>query len=95
MTTPPDSKTPSPGLQVASLAVGLGIMIVGTLYPPMMTRSTGGADHLMATLLFWSMSAGFIRGLGFVPRNTALRWIFSGWACGAALVSAIGWRLAT
>jgi predicted membrane protein len=32
------------------------------------------------------MSAGFVRGVGFVPRHLVWRWLFSGWACSAALV---------
>jgi len=86
-------KATSPGAHLPSLAVGLGIMVVGTLYPPLMARSTGGADHTLAALLFWSMSAGFVRGVGFVPRHSAARRLFSGWACAAALVVAAVWSL--
>lgn len=93
MTTSLDSQSTPPGAHLPSLAVGLAIMIGGTLYPPLMARSTGGADHMLATLLFWAMSAGFVRGVGFVPRHTALRWLFSGWACAAALIAAVSWRL--
>ena len=94
MTTSLGSKPTATGAHLPSLAVGLAIMVGGTLYPPLMARSTGGADHLLATLLFWAMSAGFVRGVGFVPRHAALRWLFSGWACSAALIAAVGWRLA-
>ena len=93
MTTSLGSKPTSPGAHLPSLAVGLVIMLAGTLYPPVMARTTGGADHTLATLLFWSMSAGFVRGVGFVPRHAALRWLFSGWACAAALIAAVSWRL--
>jgi predicted membrane protein len=34
------------------------------------------------------MSAGFIRGVGFVPRAPAWRYLFSGAACAIALVLA-------
>ena len=94
MTAGLGSKPTSPGAHRASLAVGLAIMVAGTLYPPLMAKPTGGADHMLATLLFWSMSAGFVRGVGFVPRHAALRWLFSGWACAAALAAAVGWKLA-
>ncbi len=94
MTTSLGGKATSCGAHLPSLAVGVAIMVVGTLYPPLMARSTGGADHMLATLLFWAMSAGFGRGVGFVPRNAALRWLLSGWACTAALIAAVGWRLA-
>jgi predicted membrane protein len=35
------------------------------------------------------MSAGFVRGVGFIPRARIWRWLFSGWACGIALISAL------
>lgn len=93
MTTSLGGKPASPGAHLPSLAVGLAIMVGGTLYPPLMAKSGGGADHTLATLLFWAMSAGFVRGVGFVPRQAALRWLFSGWACGAAVVAAVAWQL--
>lgn len=93
MTATPRGKPGAARVHVPSLAVGLAIMVVGTVYPPLMARSTGGADHVLATLLFWAMSAGLVRGVGFVPRQAALRWALSGWACGAASIAAIGWRL--
>jgi predicted membrane protein len=43
--------------------------------------------------LFWAMSAGFIRGVGFVPRARVWRWLFSGWACAAALALAAALKL--
>lgn len=76
-----------------SLMVGLAIMLGGTVYPLWMANSSGQADHLLATLLFWAMSAGFVRGVGFVPRARALRWLFSGWAClvALALAALVNW----
>jgi hypothetical protein len=41
----------------------------------------------------WAMSAGFVRGVGFVPRAAAWRWLFSAWACALALVLAGAARL--
>ena len=79
----------APRIQLPSLVVGLAIMIVGTLYPPMFTDGAGHADHGLALLLLCAMSAGLVRGVGFVPRSPVWRWLFSGWACGAALAFAI------
>jgi predicted membrane protein len=72
----------------ASLLAALAIMVGGTLYPPLMADAAGHADHGLATLLFWAMSAGFVHGVGFVPRAAAWRWLFSGWACTGALAAA-------
>ncbi len=71
-----------------SLAVALAIMFGGTLYPPLMTTPEGRASYALALLLFWAMSAGFVRGVGFVPRLAVWRWLFSGRACAAALALA-------
>jgi predicted membrane protein len=76
-------------VQWPSLAVGLLIMVVGTLYPPLMADAAGKADHTLAMALFWAMSAGFVRGVGFVPRRWMWRILFSGWSCAAAGVIAL------
>jgi predicted membrane protein len=43
--------------------------------------------------LFWAMSSGFVRGVGFVPRARVWRWLFSGWTCAAALALAAALKL--
>ena len=58
------------------------------MYPLLMTRASGQADHGLAMLLFWAMSAGFVRGVGFVPRARGWRWLLSGSACALALLLA-------
>lgn len=88
MITAERSKRAVPGIQLPSLLVALVIMLGGTAYPLVMANSSGKADHALATCLFWAMSAGFVRGMGFVPNSIALRWLFSGWACLASLLLA-------
>lgn len=89
MNTPaPGAALAPPRVQWPSLTVALLIMVAGTLYPPLLADAAGKADHGMALALFWAMSAGFVRGVGFVPRARVWRWLFSGWACTAALVLA-------
>ena len=78
----------APRIQWPSLAVALVIMVAGTLYPPLMADAAGKADHNLAMALFWAMSAGFVRGVGFVPRLWVWRALFSGWSCAAALMLA-------
>ncbi len=77
-----------PRMHLPSLAVGLLVMVAGTLYPPLMAGAAGKADHGLAMALFWAMSAGFVRGVGFVPQRRVWRVLFSGWSCAAALVLA-------
>lgn len=76
------------GLHWPSLAAGLVLMLAGTAYPLVFARADGRADHGLAMLLFWAMSAGFVRGVGFIPRHWVWRLLFSGWACLAALALA-------
>lgn len=95
MSTVPAPAPPSapPRIQWPSLAVALLIMVGGTLYPPVMADSAGKADHNLAMALFWAMSAGFVRGVGFVPRFGPWRWLSSGWAVAAALALAAALKL--
>lgn len=74
-----------PRLHWPSLSAALLIMVAGTLYPPLMADAAGRADHGLATALFWAMSAGFVHGVGFVPRAAPWRWLFSGWSVALAL----------
>jgi predicted membrane protein len=85
----PQAGEAPPHLQWPSLLAALLIMLAGTLYPPLMADAAGKADHGLATLLFLAMSAGFIRGVGFVPRHRIWRWLFSGWTCALALLLAV------
>ena len=88
---------PSPGVVTArtnlpALATGLVLMIAGTAFPRVLADAAGRADHPLALAGFWAMTAGFVRGVGFIPRHPALRWALSGWACLAALGAAASIR---
>jgi len=92
------SKVPAaeapPRMYLPGLAAALIIMVGGMLYPPLMADAAGHADHRLAMALFWAMSAGFVRGVGFVPRHAVWRLMFSGWACAAGLAAALVLKLA-
>ena len=77
-------------IHLPSLIAARSIMLGGTIYPFLMTRSDGTANHSLALALLWAMSAGLVRGVGFVPRAWVWRLLFSGWSCLAALAVA-GW----
>lgn len=66
------------------------MMLAGTAYPLLFARIDGHADHRLALLFFWAMSAGFVRGVGFIPRHWPWRQLLSGRACALALLLA-GW----
>ena len=71
----------TPGVSLLSLGIAIALTLLLTIYPPILTTPAGKADHAAATLALWSMSAGYIRGVGFVPRNRLLRVLFSTAAC--------------
>ena len=83
----------APRIRPLSLLVALLIMLGGSIYPFMFTGKAGGVDHGLASAVFWAMSAGLVHGVGFVPRWVGWRWLFSGWACLAALLLAAALRL--
>jgi predicted membrane protein len=85
--TEPERHTAN-GLRWPNLLVGMGLMVLISVYPPLLTRASGQADHLLASLLMWAMSAGLVSGVGFVPRWWGWRWLFSGWASSGALLLA-------
>lgn len=71
-----------PGTRIAwlPLLIALGITVVVSIYPQAATVA-GHADHPALMALFWSMTAGFVRGVGFVPVNPVGRWLCSATAC--------------
>jgi predicted membrane protein len=84
----------SGGWSVPALFIGIAVTVVMTVYPFAASRANGAPDMLAASLLFWAMSAGFVRGLGFVPHILVLRILLSLPASLIALAAAI-WRLAS
>lgn len=87
------SKPAASPIHPLSLAVALVIMVAGSIYPFMFAGQDGGVDHGFVSAVFWAMSAGLVHGVGFKPRFVLWRWLFSGWACLAALLLAVGLRL--
>lgn len=84
---PPGEQSPG-RMHLPSLAAAMLIMLVGSLYPLLFTRADARVDHGLAMALFMAMSAGFVRGVGFIPAVPLWRWLFSGWACLLALLLA-------
>ena len=77
------------GLHWPSLLAAIALMLLGSVAPVYLADAQGRAHHGLALLVFWAMSAGFVRGVGFIPQARLWRWLFSGWACAIALVAAL------
>jgi predicted membrane protein len=83
------ARSPATTVHLPSLMVAVAIMLGGTAWPWLMVRAGGArADHGLTLLLLWAMSAGFVRGVGFVPGRLVWRWLFSARACALALLAA-------
>ena len=70
------------------LLLGIAIMLGLTAYPALLATPDGKADHPAALLLFWAMSASFVRRVGFVPHNRFIRLLLGGPAALLALLVA-------
>ena len=51
-------------IDAVPLAIAVAITGAMTVYPYIATSPDGRPDHLTAVLLLWSMSAGYVRGVG-------------------------------
>jgi len=74
------------------LLTAIAITLSITIDPRLITNDVGIPDRPGLMLLCWAMCAGFVRGVGFIPRQRVVRWLLSGSACTIALLLAV-WRL--
>jgi len=57
-----------------SLLAALALMLLVTLLPRGLTVGDGSPiNHGVLALIMWGLSAGFVHGVGFIPRNPILR----------------------
>lgn len=63
------------------LSIAIIICFFVSIFPQLLVNHEGIANHGAATTLFMAMSAGFIRGVGFVPKNKIIRGLFSTYSC--------------
>ncbi len=70
-----------PGMAPLPFLIALLLLVVMTLWPAIATDGQGRADHVLAMCMLWAMSAGFVRGVGFVPLHRVPRWLLSTPAC--------------
>lgn len=63
------------------LIAAMVIMFGVCLWPRLLVGADGHADHVAAMLVFWAMSAGFVRGVGFIPEQRLWRYLLSATVC--------------
>ncbi len=62
--------------RLLSLALALLLAALILIYPRAIAASMGEVRHGLLTLLMWGMAAGFVHGVGFVPRLWPWRLLF-------------------
>ena len=60
-----------------SLTLALSTSGVLMIAPFLVTRHMSDADHGWASLMMLGITGGFVHGVGFVPRNKILQFLFS------------------
>ena len=63
------------------LIIALSIMLLIVAYPPVFINALGRVQYAPLLLLLCAMSAGFVRGIGFIPRQLLVRLVLSRMAC--------------
>lgn len=59
--------------RLVSLLAAIVLMLLVTLYPAALTRDGAALPHGLLMLVMWGLSAGFVHGVGFVPRHPLLQ----------------------
>lgn len=77
-----------------SFAIALSITLSVVTYPRLYASDMHDVAHGLMALLMLGMSACYVHGIGFVPRNAVLRWTFSPWVAWPLVAVAV-WGLAT
>lgn len=80
---------PDSGFRLLSLLTGVVLIVLLTVFPQVAMDRWGAADHVAALLLLWSMSAGLVSGVGFMPAGGVPRLLLSSQACLLALVPGV------
>ena len=79
------------GLHWPALLCAILVMVLVTIYPPVLANGQGQADHTLAMFWMSAMASGFVRGVGFIPEQPVWRALFSGWACALWCTLALAW----
>lgn len=58
-----------------SLLAALALAGLVTGYPRALATSAQDVHHGRLVLMMWGICAGFVHGVGFVPRSRLMRWL--------------------
>lgn len=66
-------------MRLASLLLAIALTCAITVYPNGFLDHAGAVNYGWATLLMWGIAAGFVHGVGFVPRGRLWRLLLGPW----------------
>ncbi len=85
---------PSHGaLRLLSFCLAVALTVLVLAYPKAIASSVSDVRHGVLALLMWGIAAGFVHGVGFVPRLPLWRIVFhpvTGWLM---MTAGIAWLL--
>ena len=74
---------PNPlALRLLSLALAIALSTLVLVYPKAVASSVSDVRHGLLSMMMWGIAAGFVHGVGFVPRLLVWRVVFhpiTGW----------------
>lgn len=75
-------KSPAPlsKARIFIFCLSLLVMILITAWPHFLGSTTASMKHNAAMVLMMGMSCGFVYGIGYTPKLTIWRWLFSAWS---------------
>ena len=82
---------PNPGwARLGSFLLALALSGLVVAYPRAIASSVSEVDHGLLSLMMWGIAAGFIHGVGYVPRLTIWRIVFHPFAGWLLMLGGIG-----
>jgi len=91
-----DSRVPYPNplpLRLLSLTLAVALSVLVLVYPKAVANSVSDVRHGLLSMMMWGIAAGFVHGVGFVPRLLLWRMLFhpiTGWLL---MVMGMAWLL--
>lgn len=78
-----------PGIAWLPLLLAITLTLALTVSPRLLANADGSANHGAAVSAMLAISAGFVRGVGFIPLHPVPRWLLSTPACLAGIAIAL------
>jgi predicted membrane protein len=78
----PAEQQPAPlsKARIFIFCLSLLVMTLITAWPHFLGSTTTSMKHNAAMILMMGMSCGFVYGIGYTPKLTIWRWLFSAWS---------------